>query len=242
MINEENNNNQIQTNVQNDVALNTENNQEENNIQQSSEAESKRPTEINYSDTNLSNLKNIAENKGLDFDEFQREYVANNCELTEALKEKCIKAGIPEEFIGRAAEGIKAQQEVEMNQVSEVIGGRENLTKTLEWGKTNLTYEELSDLRLDLASNPSLTTAQAIVFYIHNKMLNAEGKAPKYLNDTTGGNSLTDIFKSKAEALKAMSDTRYDSSHKDYDEAYARELDEKLARTKQANGGISLFG
>lgn len=199
-------------------------------------------TELNYENTDINNLKNIAEKKGLDFEEFQREYVANNCQITENLKQKCLQAGIPEEFIGRAGEGIKAQHELEMNQVSEVIGGREILAKTLEWGKSNLTADELSDLRADLSSNPSLTTAQAIVFYLHSKMVSSEGKAPKYLNDTTGGSSLTDIFKSKAEALKAMSDPRYDSSHKDYDEAYAKELEEKLARTKQANGGISFFG
>ncbi len=198
--------------------------------------------EINYQSTDYDNLKEIADKKGLDFDEFQRLYVANNCELSDELKQKCLDAGIPEEFIGRAAEGIKAKQDEEMNLVSEVIGGRENLAKTLEWGKENLTPDELNDIRVDLSSNLSLTTAQAIIFYMHSKMVSAEGKAPQYVTNTTGGNTLTDIFKSKAEALKAMSDPRYDSSNKDYDENYARELDEKLARTKQANNGISFFG
>lgn len=216
--------------------------QEQKENPQFSDAHNQEQQDLNYTETSFDNLKNIAEKKGLDFDEFQREYVANNCQITESLKQKCIQAGIPEEFIGRAGEGIKAQHEQEMNQVSEVIGGRENLTKVLEWGKSNLSADELSDFRADLSSNPSLTTAQAIVFYIHSKMINSEGKIPQYLDNTTGGSGLTDIFKSKAEALKAMSDPRYDSSHKDYDEAYAKELEEKLARTKQANGGISFFG
>lgn len=222
--------------------IQTEPIQPENVTPVTEEIQKPEQADLNYENTDIANLKNIAEKKGLDFNEFQQEYVANNCQITESLRQKCLQAGIPEEFIGRVGEGIKAQHEVEMNQVSEVIGGRESLAKTLEWGKSNLTADELNDLRADLSSNPSLTTAQAIVFYLHSKMVSSEGKAPQYLSNTTGGSGLTDIFKSKAEALKAMSDPRYDSSNKDYDEAYAKELEEKLARTKQANGGISFFG
>lgn len=232
------------------IAPNTTNTPENQTLQEQLDVQTETPpkpseapdAQINYQSTDYDNLKDIADKKGLDFDEFQRLYVANNCELSDELKQKCLDAGIPEEFIGRAAEGIKAKQDEEMNLVSEVIGGRENLAKTLEWGKENLTPDELNDIRVDLSSNPSLTTAQAIIFYMHSKMVSAEGKAPQYVTNTTGGNTLTDIFKSKAEALKAMSDPRYDSSNKDYDENYAKELDEKLARSKQANNGISFFG
>lgn len=214
----------------------------ETHVVQNDVPEEKPNQEVNYQDTGLNNLKQIAENKGLDFDEFQKAYVANNCTLTEDMKQKCLDAGVPPDFIDRAVEGIKSRHDKEMNEVAEVVGGRENLTKALEWGKQNLSKEELEDFQTDLSSNPSLTTAQAIVFYIHNKMMNAEGKAPEYINNTTGGGALTDIFKSKAEALKAMSDPRYDCTHKDYDEAYVKELEAKLDRTKTANGGISLFG
>lgn len=229
---------ETQTNPENtqNTELNTDNAQY--NVQENQ----KNNSEIDYQCVELNNLKDVATKSGLDFDEFQKSYVDNNCQLTDEMKQKCLEAGVPQEFITRAVEGIKARHDNEMNQVAEVIGGRENLTKTLEWGKNNLTKEELSDFQADLSSNPSLTTAQAIVFFIHNKMLNSEGKAPNYINNTTGGSALTDVFKSKAEALKAMSDPRYDCTHKDYDEAYAKELDEKLARTKQANGGISMFG
>lgn len=198
--------------------------------------------DIDYNNTGLDNLKNIAEQKGIDFDEVMQSYVANNCQLTDEMKQKCLEKGITEDFIQRASEGIKALHDKEMNSVAEVIGGRENLTKTLEWGRQNLTKEELADIQTDLSGNPSLTTAQALVFYIHNKMVSSEGKPPEYIQDTTGGTALTDIFKSKAEALKAMSDPRYDCTHKDYDEAYAKELEAKLDRTKTANGGFSLFG
>lgn len=242
---EDNENQDLQTPSQEQTVENT---QIQDNVPPSIEepAEQKPDTdvkdEIDYNDTGLDNLKNIASAKGIDFDEVMQSYVANNCQLTDEMKKKCLEKGISEDFIRRASEGIKALHDKEMTSVAEVIGGRENLTKTLEWGKQNLTKEELADIQTDLSGNPSLTTAQAIVFYIHNKMINSEGKPPEYIQDTTGGTALTDIFKSKAEALKAMSDNRYDCSHRDYDEAYAKEIEEKLERTKQANGGISFFG
>lgn len=242
---EDNENQDLQTPLQEQTVENT---QVQDNVPPSNEepVEQKPDTdvqeEIDYNDTGLDNLKNIASAKGIDFDEVMQSYVANNCQLTDEMKKKCLEKGISEDFIQRASEGIKALHDKEMTSVAEVIGGRENLTKTLEWGKQNLTKEELADIQTDLSGNPSLTTAQAIVFYIHNKMINSEGKPPEYIQDTTGGTALTDIFKSKAEALKAMSDNRYDCSHRDYDEAYAKEIEEKLERTKQANGGISFFG
>jgi hypothetical protein len=219
----------------------TETPQNDTAQQPQQETETK-PTEPNYENTGLSNLKEIASQKGVNFDEIQTSYIANNCQLTDEMRKKCEDAGIPADFITRATEGIKALHDKEMNDVSAVVGGRETLTKTLEWGKQNLSKEELADFQADLSSNPSLTTAQAIVFFIHNKMINAEGKAPNYIDNTTGGSTLTDIFKSKAEALKSMSDPRFDSTHKDFDEAYAKEIEEKLNRTKQANNGVSFFG
>lgn len=234
-------------NFQENVTLENQENtlEQETHTAQNDVAETKAESQtqdVNYQDTGLNNLKQIAENKGLNFEEFQKDYVANNCTLTDEMKKKCLDSGVPADFINRAVEGINARHEKEMNDVAQVIGGRETLTKTMEWGKNNLSKEELQDFHSDLASSTSLTTAQAIVFYIHNKMVNAEGKTPDYISTTTGGTALTDIFKSKAEAFKAMSDPRYDSSHRDYDESYAKELEAKLERTKQANEGISFFG
>lgn len=197
--------------------------------------------ELNLEDTGLANLKTIAESKGIDFDEVQKSYVANNCMLTEELKQKCIDAGIPEDFINRAMEGVKALHDKEMNDVASVVGGRDSLNRIMEWGKNNLTAEEISDFQTDLSSNPSLTTAQAIVFYINHRMQSEEGKAPDYVQAGTGQTAMTDIFKSKAEAIKAFSDSRYDPLSKDYDETFAKEIEEKLERTNKANGS-PLFG
>ncbi len=208
---------------------------DEENAETKVETKENLKEEIDYSNKSYENIEKVTTSKGIDFNEIKQEFVNNGCELTDKIIEKYVKAGIPLSEVKEIAQGFKALHDKEMDTIAEVVGGREKLTQTLEWARDNLEADKLQAIREDLSKNPSELMAKAMVTYLHNQMIEKEGIAPQYLSNTTGANMNGDIFKSKAEAIKAMSDSRYNPSCKDYDEAYAKEIDNKLERTNKVN-------
>lgn len=199
-------------------------------------SEKAKEEELDLKDRSYENIEKVTQAKGINFKDIRQEFVNNGCELTNQIIEKYVKAGVPLDDVKEIAASFKALHDKEMDTIAQVVGGRENLTATLEWARDNIEPEKLEAIREDLSKNPSELTAKAMISYLHNQMVEKEGIAPKYLSNTAGGNMAGDVFKSKAEAIKAMSDPRYIPSSKEYDEAYAAEIDDKLERTNQTNG------
>ena len=197
----------------------------------------KQATDNNYQDTSFDNVQNIAEEAGLDWEKLETEFYDNGGQINANTKKELISKGIPEEFIDQACAGLKAQADKEINMIAEVCGGRDEYNVTMEWAAMNLSEEEKDAIQKDLRNKPTITTGKAIISYLHNKRLEAEGITPKYLS----GNASSvagDYFESQAQVTAAMSDPRYKSGTKEFDPAYVKQVADKLTRSRKAGKNI----
>ena len=78
------------------------------------------------------------EDKGFNYSELEQEYFNNNGELTKETTEKLNKLGFSNEFITDFINGKKAIYEQELNELSQVVGGRENYDNLITWASKNL--------------------------------------------------------------------------------------------------------
>lgn len=197
----------------------------------------KQATDNNYQDTSFDNVQNIAKEAGLDWEKLETEFYDNGGQINANTKKELISKGIPEEFIDQACAGLKAQADKEINMIAEVCGGRDEYNVTMEWAAMNLSEEEKDAIQKDLRNKPTITTGKAIISYLHNKRLEAEGITPKYLS----GNASSvagDYFESQAQVTAAMSDPRYKSGTKEFDPAYVKQVADKLTRSRKAGKNI----
>lgn len=197
----------------------------------------KQAADNNYQDTSFDNVQNIAKEAGLDWEKLETEFYDNGGQINANTKKELISKGIPEEFIDQACAGLKAQADKEINMIAEVCGGRDEYNVTMEWAAMNLSEEEKDAIQKDLRNKPTITTGKAIISYLHNKRLEAEGITPKYLS----GNASSvagDYFESQAQVTAAMSDPRYKSGTKEFDPAYVKQVADKLARSRKAGKNI----
>lgn len=197
----------------------------------------KQANDNNYQDTSFDNVQNIAKEAGLDWEKLETEFYDNGGQINANTKKELISKGIPEEFIDQACAGLKAQADKEINMIAEVCGGRDEYNVTMEWAAMNLSEEEKDAIQKDLRNKPTITTGKAIISYLHNKRLEAEGITPKYLS----GNASSvagDYFESQAQVTAAMSDPRYKSGTKEFDPAYVKQVADKLARSRKAGKNI----
>lgn len=192
---------------------------------------------FNYSDTSLNNVQNIAKETGLDWDKLETEFYDNGGHINAATKKELISKGIPEEFINQACAGLKAQADKELDMIAEVCGGRDEYNATMEWAALNLTEDEKDSIQRDLRNKPTITTGKALISYLHNKRLAAEGITPNYLSGNAS-NISGDYFESQAQVTAAMSDPRYKSGTREFDPAYVKQVADKLARSRKAGKNI----
>lgn len=196
------------------------------------------PKELNYEDSSLENVQHIAKELDVDWDKITAEFYDNDGQLSDESYQDLISKGIPKSFIDKASVGLKAQADKEIEMVAELCGGRDEYEATLEWAANNLDADEREALQQDLRNKPSLTTGKAIVSYLHQKRLEAEGVTPKYITGSASGLK-GDYFETAAQVTAAMSDPRYKSGTQSYDPAYVKAVGEKLERSRKA--GKKLF-
>lgn len=192
---------------------------------------------FNYSDTSLNNVQNIAKETGLDWEKLETEFYDNGGQINADTKKELISKGIPEEFINQACAGLKAQADKELDMIAEVCGGRDEYNATMEWAALNLTEDEKDSIQRDLRNKPTITTGKALISYLHNKRLAAEGITPNYLSGNAS-NISGDYFESQAQVTAAMSDPRYKSGTREFDPAYVKQVADKLARSRKAGKNI----
>ena len=180
-------------------------------------------------------VKKTAEGYKLDYEAFKEDYYKNSGKLSDEMREQALKAGVPEEFIDSTIERFQDKAKKEYAQVAEVVGGQEELDTVFEWVTTHYSEEDIKELNEDFKKGISLKTAKKIVKGLQEEMLASEGKAPEFINETSGGSSSdTNIFKSEAQAQAYLSDERANTKSSKYDPAYMKEFREILSRSKKA--------
>ena len=127
---------------------------------------------------------------------------------------------------GNAAPSEEARDfsEEEVTQLKGIVGGDANYTNMLNWAQKSLNEQEVKMFDAVMAKGDPLSAFFAVrsLAYAYNDSIGydgnmVQGKAPKASNDQ---------FRSQAEVVKAMSDSRYEE-----DPAYRRDIMDKLERS-----------
>lgn len=168
--------------------------------------------------------ENVLKDSGLDYQAFSQEF-AQKGELSDDTYAKLEAAGIPRVMVDSFIEGQVAIADSIRTQVFSTVGGEEQFNAMTAWAASNMSKAEIDAFNATVDSG-SVEQIKLAVRALQNAYTSANGSAPKYVN--TGGNTqaTSDVFRSTAELITAMSDPRYAS-----DEAYRRDVEMKLARS-----------
>lgn len=140
------------------------------------------------------------------------------------------RASIDSYLAGRAAEsGYNAPEQpdltdAEVTRIHTSVGGEAQYNRMLSWASENLEQKTL-DAFNSMINNGNADAVQIAVDGLKAQYENAEGYEGKMLTGKPARTS-SDVFRSQAEVVQAMSDQRYDR-----DPAYRQDLYDKLERS-----------
>jgi hypothetical protein len=168
-----------------------------------------------------SEVAELLDNKGLDFDVFQQEYAETgtlSAEAYQALEE----AGFSQSMVDTWIEGQDAIARQMTTEMKSIVGGDEQYNNLVMWASENLPPEEID------AFNATMDTQDPNLIRFAVQGLNARYRSnaePSFLQGATGAVS-GGKFNSNAELTEAMRDPRYAK-----DPAYRQAVSDKLARS-----------
>lgn len=166
-----------------------------------------------------------AEQAGLDLEALSAEY-AENGELTDESYEALEKAGITREVVDQFIAGQEAQMAVVRSEILETVGGEEAYDSMLEWASDNLSDDEI-DAFNDALDSGNISQIKLAVKGLSAQFAENVGQEPsRTLNGSTSNNSGLSTYRSTAELMKDMQDTRYAE-----DPAFRKQVEEKLGRS-----------
>lgn len=168
--------------------------------------------------------ENVVKESGLDYGALSQEF-ATKGELTPESYAKLEATGIPRSMVDAFIEGQVAIADSIRTQVFDAVGGEQQFSAMTEWARANWSKAEIEAFNATVDGG-SVEQIKLAVRALHNSYVAQNGSAPSYVN--TGGNTqaTSDVFRSTAELITAMSDPRYQN-----DEAYRRDVEMKLARS-----------
>mgnify|MGYP003112127773 CR=1 FL=1 len=169
--------------------------------------------------TSPSQVHQLLDEKGLDFNVFQEEY--NN---TGTLSQEAIKAlsdhGISEEVVSTWIQGQEAMAEQAVEHLYQQAGGEENYNLMMEWATDNLQPWEIEAYNKQV-ENLDANTNFAVLGLLA-RYQNSEGVPPNLLSGEVTGD-VAPRFESLAELTSAMGDPKYEK-----DPAYRAKVAQKL--------------
>ena len=112
----------------------------------------------------------------------------------------------------------------QINQIKNSAGGEKQYANIVNWAKTNLPEDQINAFD-EVVNTGSVQAIQLAVSGLKAEYDNANGVEGRMVTGKTAPNN-GDLFRSQAELVRAMSDSRYDS-----DPAYRQDVIEKLDRS-----------
>ncbi len=118
----------------------------------------------------------------------------------------------------------KGLSEQDVEGLKGIVGGEEGYQNILAWAQTNLTENEqnMYDAVIERGDVLSCYFAVQAIWARYRDSVGSDGRLITGKAPSTQG----DIFRSQAEVVKAMSDSRYER-----DSAYRKDIEQKLARS-----------
>ncbi len=157
------------------------------------------------------------------FDKFAEEF-ASSGELSDDSFDELSKMGYPKEMVETYIKGMQAAQTADADQVMDVAGGAKGYEELTDWAKNNMPENELLLYNQMVATGTD--NAKMAVEWLMSKRESAGDVEPSLLSGKSQAPA-KDEFRSTAEVVAAMKDTRYGK-----DPAYTRDVEEKLGRSK----------
>ena len=112
----------------------------------------------------------------------------------------------------------------QINQIKNAAGGEKAYANIVNWAKTNLPQDQIQAFD-EVVNTGSVQAIQLAVSGLKAEYDNANGVEGRMVTGKTAPNN-GDVFRSQAELVRAMNDSRYDS-----DPAYRQDVIEKLDRS-----------
>lgn len=169
-----------------------------------------------------SEVAELLDNKGLDFDVFQQEYNETG-QLSPDAYQALEEAGFPESMVDSWIAGQNALASQMTTEMYDIAGGGEEYAQMVQWASDNLPENEVS------AYNVTMESGDPNLIRLAVQGLNARYRSeaePTLLQGGTGAVSTGGRFDSTAELTAAMSDPRYAK-----DPAYRQAIADKLAKS-----------
>ena len=169
-----------------------------------------------------SDVAELLDDKGLDFDVFQQEYDENG-ELSDDAYAALDEAGFPRSVVDTWIQGQDALASQMTGEMYDIVGGQEDYNNMVSWAADTLPESEID------AFNATMTSQNPDMIRLAIQGLNARYRSeaePSLLQGGTGAVSSGGRFESNAELTAAMSDPRYSK-----DPAYRQQVADKLARS-----------
>lgn len=181
------------------------------------------PEEAPPADTEASDVKEVVEAAGVDFNSLQAEY-DNNGELSEEAYSKLADAGFPQDLVDSWIAGQEALANDYQTAVFDSVGGEQSYSDMINWASENLSQGEIAAYDRAVGSG-DIDMVKLAVSGLQTKYQAAEGTDPSLL-DGQSSNSSGGTYSSWAEVTQAMRDPRYQS-----DPAYRQSVTSKLERS-----------
>lgn len=168
-------------------------------------------------------VANVLDKAGLDFNTFQEEYNETGS-LSDDAYSALEEAGFPKTLVDTWIAGQQALAADATQAVFEVVGGQEQYADIVQWAADNLPQQEISAFNRTIDSGDPAAMKLAVEG-LAARYRSVEGSSPKLMQGNAVP-STSGAFQSVAELTAAMRDPRYNA-----DPAYRQTVAEKLARS-----------
>tara|TARA_R100000995_G_scaffold73943_1_gene42834 strand:- start:535 stop:1419 length:885 start_codon:yes stop_codon:yes gene_type:complete len=193
---------------------------------------------VNYSkvtETYGSEISSVMEKAGVDPWAISQEFHDNQGQYTPEMVEQLTKAGFSEAavksyFAGRSAEAgytskVADISETQIADIQTKAGGAETYKNIVGWAQQNLSEQSITAFD-NVINSGTIDEINFAVAGLKAQYDNANGFEGTMLTGKAPASTSKDVYRSQAELVAAMSDSRYDK-----DPAYRQDVIEKLDRS-----------
>lgn len=172
--------------------------------------------------TSVSQVHQLLDDRGLDFNVFQEEY-NNTGTLSKEAIDALEEVGVSEQVVSTWISGQEALRDQNIDSVYSSIGGESNYNSMIEWAEGNLQPWEIEAFNKQ-TENLDVNT-QLAVAGMYARYQNSEGMPPTLMSGEIGEN-IAPRYESLAQLTSAMSDPKYHS-----DPAYRAKVAQRLGNS-----------
>jgi hypothetical protein len=169
----------------------------------------------------VNQAKELAIERGLDFDALAKEYSTQGNLSDETYKSLEAK-GIPRDVVQQFVEGQQAQAQAQRQEVLKDVGGEDKYQEMTAWAKANLDAGDIEAYNRAMNSG-DVGVIKLAIAALKGKFVEANGSPPKTQVGGKRTSNTLEPFQSRTQYVDAVKDARYQR-----DPAYRNEVLKRL--------------